>query len=177
MSGTTCYFAYGSNMHVGRLLARIPEALVVEAAVLPRHAMMYHKRGRDGSAKCNVRPDAMRQVAGVVYRIGAVSLARLDRIEGNGYRRMSVVVRGSGSGRRYRACCYSAKSTAIDDDRFPFEWYRDIVAAGAAAHGLPRAYVEWLRAVPARPDPNRRRHRQQVAILAGAAGDHSLSGG
>ena len=165
MRGTTLYFAYGSNLHVGRLLARIQDAVPVESALLPRHALRFNKRGRDGSGKCSVVPHAGAEVAGVIYRIARTGLARLDRFEGSGYRRNPIVVHGLDSGRRYRAHCYVAKAAAIDDACVAYDWYRDIVVAGAESHGLPAAYIDQLRATPARPDPNGRRRRQQAALL------------
>ncbi len=165
MGATTYYFAYGSNMHVGRILARIPEASPIEAAILEGHELKFHKRGRDGSAKCSVAPDATQRVAGVVYRVLASALLRLDRIEGPGYRRGSLVVSGARSGRSYRAHCYAAKAHAIDEACIAFDWYRDIIVAGAEAHDLPVDYVDRLRGVPAQRDPNGRRHRRHVALL------------
>jgi len=159
------YFAYGSNMHVGRILARIQNALPVEAACLHGYVLTFDKRGRDGSGKCSIRPHEGDAVAGVIYRLDSTDLARLDRIEGRGYRRKPVFVSGIRSGRTYRAHCYAAKSCAIDGTGVAYVWYRDIVVAGAEAHALPAAYVERLRATPARPDPNPRRHRQQAAVL------------
>ncbi len=165
MGGTTYYFAYGSNMHPGRILARIPGARPIEAAILECHALNFDKRSRDGSAKCNVAPDAKQCVAGVVYRLRAPALARLDRFEGAGYRRGVVRVSGARSGRMYRAYCYAAKAHAVDAECIAFAWYRDIVVAGAEAHGLPIDYVDRLRGCPTRPDPNGRRRRRHVALL------------
>jgi hypothetical protein len=166
MGGEALYFAYGSNMHVGRLVGRLAFAWPVETAVLRDHEMRFHKRGRDGSAKCSIVSETGSEVVGVLYRIRTASLERLDRVEGSGYRRAPVAVIGLRSGRRYRAHWYAAKSGAVDETRIAYEWYRDIVVAGAEAHGLPLAYLERLRATPARPDPNRRRHRRHAALLA-----------
>lgn len=163
-------------MHVRRIRARVPDAQPVEVALLHGHILRFHKRGRDGSGKCTVMPDRGNVVAGVVYVLHAGSLPRLDRAEGRGYRRNPVVVSGIRSGRRYRAHCYAAKACAVDDRCVAYEWYRDIVVAGAEAHALPVAYVGVLRAVPACADPNPRRQRQQAAVLArrGRSGHHGL---
>lgn len=165
MSGSAYYFAYGSNMHSARMRARIPFAVPVETAALAGHALCFDKRGRDGSAKCNIRPDVARQVRGVVFRIDGLALILLDRIEGSGYRRLRVSVTGANSGRRYRAHCYSAKSTAVDPRVVAFDWYVEFVVSGAEAHGLPAQYVDWLRSAASRPDPNHRRGRQQRTLL------------
>lgn len=165
MGATTYYFAYGSNMHAGRIRTRIPGARPIEAAILEGHALNFHKRSRDGSAKCSVGPDVTQHVAGVVYRFPTPALARLDRFEGAGYRRGVVLVSGVRSGRRYRAYCYAAKAHAVDEECIAFEWYRDIIVAAAEAHSMPIDYVDRLRRVPARPDPNGPRHRRHVALL------------
>lgn len=164
--GAIYYFAYGSNMHLGRIIDRLSRVQIVETAWLAEHALTFNKRGRDGSGKCNVIPYAGRRVPGAVYRLEATALSRLDRIEGSGYRRVPVVVSGIRSQRRYRANCYVAKSVAIDNSWIAYDWYRDIVAAGAAALGLPVDHIDWLQAHPTRSDPNRRRHRQNAAVLA-----------
>lgn len=153
-------------MHAARIVARVPGARPVESARLMAHVLSFNKRGRDGSGKCSVSPHAGRQVAGVLYRTDAPGLRHLDRVEGPGYRRNAVVVTGIRSGITYRAYCYVAKECAIDVNGVAYEWYRDMVVAGAASGGLPVAYVEWLRSFPARSDPNRRRHRQQMSSLA-----------
>ncbi|MFW2404946.1 MAG: gamma-glutamylcyclotransferase family protein [Gammaproteobacteria bacterium] len=169
--GTSYYFAYGSNMHFGRVIERLSNARLLEAAILSEHTIRFHKRGRDGSGKCNVVSDPKRHVAGAIYQLETLALARLDRIEGGGYRRLPVVVRGMRSGRRYRAYAYMAKAVAIEESLIAYEWYRDIVVAGAVAIGLPTAYVESLSSFPAQRDPNARRQRQNAAVLgrAGAA--------
>lgn len=47
------YFAYGSNMLTERLIARTPSARPVGTSLLPGHRLTFHKRGRDGSGKCD----------------------------------------------------------------------------------------------------------------------------
>lgn len=163
--GTSYYFAYGSNMHFARMIERLSRVRFLETAVLGEHTIRFHKRGRDGSGKCSVIADPQCRVAGAIYQLETKALSRLDRIEGSGYRRIPVAVRGARSGRRYRANCYMAKAVAIEESLIAYDWYRDIVAAGAVAVGLPAAYVAWLSSFPARRDPNRRRHRQNVALL------------
>jgi hypothetical protein len=161
--GFTCYFAYGSNLHLERMRARIASAQPVETAVLSHHILKFNKRGRDGSGKCSVAEYAGHHVAGVVYRIRSGHLSRLDRIEGTGYRRRLVLVRGLQTERAYKAHCYLARPVAVDDDCVAYDWYRDLVVTGAEYHGLPPAYIERLKQFPVRVDPNSHRHRQQLA--------------
>src|SRR6266704_953106 len=79
-----------------------------------------------GHGFANIVPDDAAAVLGVLYEIRTVELDHLDLSEGvliGNYRR-DVSLRPS---TRYLAC----------------------LIAGAREHGLPAAYVEWLRAVPA----------------------------
>ena len=165
ISGFIYYFAYGSNMHLERMCGRIVSAQPVETAVLSGYVLKFNKLGRDGSGKCSVDEHVAHHVAGVVYRIRTGCLSRLDRIEGAGYRRKRVRVRGLWADRAYQAYCYQARSVAIDNDCLAYGWYRDIVVRGAVHHGLPPAYIERLKQFPIRADPNRHRHRQQLAVL------------
>ena len=80
-------------MHLERMIDRLSRVHVVETAILVEYALAFNKRGRDGSGKCNVIPHAGRRVPGVVYRLDATALSRLDRIEGSGYRRVQVTLR------------------------------------------------------------------------------------
>jgi gamma-glutamylcyclotransferase (GGCT)/AIG2-like uncharacterized protein YtfP len=155
--GTSYYFAYGSNMHFGRMIERLSRVRFLETAILGEHTIRFHKLGRDGSGKCNVVADPERHVAGAIYRLETKALSRLDRIEGSGYRRMPIVVRGIRSARRYRANCYVAKAVAIEESLIPYDWYRDIVVDGAKCLGLAEDYVKWLRSFAAQTDPNRLR--------------------
>ena len=50
---TFVYFAYGSNMCEGRLKARVPSADLMAVVQLQAHALRWHKRSVDGSAKAN----------------------------------------------------------------------------------------------------------------------------
>ena len=52
------YFAYGSNcnqaiMEKKGVIARTPSARPVGTSLLPGHRLTFHKRGRDGSGKCD----------------------------------------------------------------------------------------------------------------------------
>src|SRR5438552_200988 len=54
MTGRVLYFAYGSNMAIERLKARVPSAELVCIADLAGHQLKFHKRSkRDQSGKCD----------------------------------------------------------------------------------------------------------------------------
>lgn len=150
---TIVNFAYGSNMLHRRIAARVPSARPLGPAVLHGHVLCWHKVGRDGSGKCDVVPadgDAQR-VHGVLYEIAAAEMPLLHAAEGlgAGYDLAEMEVR-TRAGERRTAQFYRA--THVDPALRPFSWYRALVVAGAAEHGLPAPYVASLEAVEAVED-------------------------
>jgi len=160
------YFAYGSNMLQSRLGARVGSARPVGVAHLAGYDLRFHKRGTDGSAKCDAfridSPDA--RMFGVLYRMDDREVPVLDCIEGlgRGYRheRATVV---TANGVRYDAFFYVA--TQIDSRLLPWLWYKTLVVAGARSEGLPRKWVRRLQRQPARPDPDIGRELRHRRLL------------
>ena len=167
------YFAYGSNMFTRRLTdpLRAPSAVPCGVASLPGYAVRFHKVGRDGSGKCTlIATGNEASIAyGVLYELADSDGARLDRVEGvhtGGYTRCSVQLRlldGSSTG----ATTYVAGDRYVDAARVPFDWYRDLVVAGAIEHGLPDPYIDELRRIPAVRDPDVVRAAQSQRLLKG----------
>jgi hypothetical protein len=156
-------FAYGSNLSTFRLRARTPSARPIGVAELHEHELRWHKRGRDGSGKCDVEAGSG-SVWGVVYEIAVAEKPLLDAAEGlhRGYAEREVVVVGAELG-TVRASLYQA--TDIEPSLRPFDWYKAFVLAGAREHALPTAYVERIAAVASRPDPDRARARRMRSLL------------
>jgi len=170
------YFAYGSNMSSRRLRARVPSARKVGNAVLERHSLRFHKAGRvDGSAKCDafVRDDVTEVIHGVVYDIAEQEKTCLDRVEGPGYALKEAAVTLD-TGERVTAFLYYA--TDIDASLHPWNWYREHVLAGAREHALPEQYVEAIRSVSVEEDPDRERHRRELAIYQQRIGSPGRGG-
>lgn len=160
------YFAYGSNMLVRWLRTRAPGAYPLGAAQLRGCELRFHKRGLDGSAKCGIVPaGADVQVHGVLYAIEPEEKPALDRAEslGVGYRQEPVVVTLEDG--PTTAFTYVARPSARDESLRPYEWYKELVVAGAVEHGLPGHYVARLRAVAAIPDPDRERSAKCRSVL------------
>lgn len=164
-------FAYGSNLYPARLLARAPSVRYLEPAVLSGHALQFHKRGRDASAKadatCTGREADL--VRGVLFTLDADDEAALDRIEGPGYDGVRVHVE-TRSGRSVGAKMYQARREWTTHGLRPFIWYRDCVVAGAEHHGFPPAYIRALRAIEAIPDPDPDRRHAESRILGDRTG-------
>ena len=136
------YFAYGSNLLPSRLLARTPGAVVLGTAWLPGYALRWHKRGRDGTGKCNVVQEAGSSVPGAVYEIPEAEMADLDRIEG-GYERVALTLADYGE-----VWLYVALPASIDQHCTPAADYVTLVQAGRQWHGLPAC--EAVRPAPER---------------------------
>jgi gamma-glutamylcyclotransferase len=158
-------FAYGSNMFTRRLRERTPSARPVGLARLPGHRLMWHKIGRDGSAKCDVlatgRSDDL--VWGVLFEIAMSERPLLDQAEGlgRGYEHKNVeVVADAGA---VVAGVYYA--TDIDPALRPFDWYLAFVIEGAREHGLPASYVQQIALITAKIDPDRVRRETHLALL------------
>jgi hypothetical protein len=68
---TILYFAYGSNMSTPRLRYRVPGCRFTFVARLPNYKLCFHKRSKDGSAKCNAfrTAEPTDAVIGAVYEI------------------------------------------------------------------------------------------------------------
>jgi len=161
----TFYFAYGSNMGVERLTRRIPAAEKLCLAKLANHSLRFHKVSQDGSGKCDIVPDASPDavVYGVLFKFLRHDLAELDRVEGPGYKRITVLVTTESLG-TVSAETYVA--TTVDPDLLPYYWYKQHVLHGAIASDLPAAYIAILESVPSIEDPDRERHAREVAIYA-----------
>lgn len=159
------YFAYGSNMSSLRLGHRLPSARPLAIAHLDAHHLRFHKRGKDGSGKCDAfeTGDPGHVVTGVVFEISLPEKNRLDAIEGlgHGYDEKSVTVE-TVAGNAITATTYFA--THIDPALKPFHWYKHHVLMGAREHGLPVEYVKRIVSTDSCPDPDAARHRIEMAI-------------
>ena len=169
------YFAYGSNMLTRRLTdpSRAPSAVACGVAGAQGFVVRFHKMGADGSGKCTLvaAGDAAAVAYGVLYELADSDGAKLDRVEGvhtGGYLRCSLQLRCLDDGGTTDAVTYVADDRRVDPARVPFDWYRDLVVAGATEHGLPAPYIDELARIPAVPDPDRARSAQARRLLAGS---------
>lgn len=159
------YFSYGSNMSVCRLLERVPSAKFVATASLNEHDLRFHKKGKDGSSKCDAyytgNPD--HSIIGVIFEISETEKPELDRKEdlGNGYEEKEVILT-TRAGKRIRALTYYA--TNIDETLRPYQWYKYHVLTGAKENGLPDLYLKKLEDIESIQDPEQERRNQEMAI-------------
>jgi hypothetical protein len=165
------YFAYGSNMHPARIAERVGSVTLVGAASAEGFRLAFHKRGRDGSGKCDMlhtgRPGD--RVHGIVFRIRPAQKAALDNFEGVGRGYVDTgltVVTAQGSLRAHR---YAAQAGNVEASLLPFDWYKALVLAAARLHGFPPAYVRAIEEVESMSDPDPVRARLHRRLLDAAA--------
>ena len=160
------YFAYGSNMSVQRLKARVPSAKPFGIGTLDDHRLMFRKKSkRDCSAKCDIAPDIGSTVLGVLFKIDPGEEKALDGAEGlgKGYCKKDVDV-SDARGRHVRAFTYCADSKHIQATLRPYTWYVKHVLAGAEEAKLPKWYIDDLKKVEAVVDPDPDREKRELAI-------------
>jgi len=151
------YFAYGSNMYKARLIRRISSAKFLFAACLKGHDLKFNKKSNDGSGKCNIQgtdnPDDV--VYGVVFEMDPKDTPALDNAEGQGYSKKYVrVISDEVKDGEIEVFTYQAQPLFINDSLKPYDWYKELVVAGAKEHRLPESYVKMLESVRAMKDPD-----------------------
>jgi hypothetical protein len=156
-------------MSTPRLRYRVPGCQFAFVATLPNYNLCFHKRSKDGSAKCNAFKTATPKdaVIGAVYEIPTDEKPALDYAEGlgRGYHEEMICVLSPQS-EEIMVCTYIADAAFIDNSLQPYSWYKDFVLAGAEEHRLPLAYVDSrIRAVNAIPDQNLRREQASRAEI------------
>ena len=161
-------FAYGSNMLTERLCARVRGATILGVASVGRRRLQFHKRSNDGSGKCDIPETHQPQdiVYGVLFEVPDDQLAELDRFEGaaSGYER--TMMDFSYGDTSIPAAVYVARSQHRDADLSPYDWYHELVLAGARQNSLPDDYIASIAAIAAKPDPNPTRKSRLAAIEA-----------
>lgn len=160
------YFAYGSNLSLKRVQARLARVKRLGTYMAREHQLRFHKLGQDNSAKCDIyytgQPE--HHVYGVLYWVDEDDKAILDRIEGldHGYQQKDIRLENA-DGDRVQAFTYYATDIQTEDK--PFSWYHYHVLKGAKENGFPQNYIqEYIERVSAVSDPDRERHSRELAI-------------
>ena len=137
------YFAYGSNLSIARLRARVPSADPLGCHVLEGHDLRFHKVGRDGSAKGDAYFSATSTdvIYGVLFEICASEKPALDLAEGlgNGYEIKTISVTALNG---FTRSAFTYQATHIDCKLKPYSWYMNHVLIGARESHLPEDYIQ-----------------------------------
>jgi hypothetical protein len=164
---TVYYLAYGSNLHPQRLTERVCSAHVVGVIDMPGYLLAFHKRSRDDSGKCLLYPDQGQQhkAYGVLYEFDASEKLALDGFEGLNKGYVEQLIEVHLNGKMYTASVYVAQPGHIDSSLVPYDWYKDLVLAGAKYHGFPAEYIGSIEATPSKPDLDDTRREAPDALL------------
>ncbi len=144
---------------------RAPSAQPVGIGYAEGRRLTFDKVSQDGSGKCDAEATGNRtdRVYGVIFKIASTDRDALDRAEGlgKGYdcKRIEVVTQDG----KVEIDTYIA--TTKEPVLRPYHWYKAITVAGAVEHGLPKDYVEWLRAFESIEDSNVKRRTENEALL------------
>jgi hypothetical protein len=148
------YFAYGSNMQratfCGRRGISCSRALAARA---PGWRVVFDKPPLVpiGEAFANLVADPEAVAYGVAYEISLAALESIDLSEGvliGNYVRMTTRVVPLAGEESFDA--FTLMSDRRDVALLPSTRYMALLIEGALEHGLPQAYVDYLRSVPAR---------------------------
>ena len=161
------YFAYGSNLSTVRLTKRVPSAELLTTGRLTHHRLIFHKIGRDSSAKCNAFFTGQLDdyLYGALYKINPAHKKHLDQAEGlgNGYEIKHVTI-VTGSEKNINAFTYYA--TRIAADIKPFHWYKQHVLSGVKEHNFPEPYIEKITLIDTLEDKDQKRTKQEMSIYS-----------
>lgn len=164
---TIHYFAYGSNLATRRLLQRVPQAQLLEVAILRQHRLCFHKNDKGQSGKCDIKwtEDHNDIVYGVVYLISQDDRKTLDYYEGHGFGYLSKTIEATTlNGDRFEALTYYAID--IDIVQQPYHWYKEHVLRGAREHKFPADYIAMIEAQESIDDVDELRVHRELAIYA-----------
>jgi gamma-glutamylcyclotransferase len=148
MSEDTWYFAYGSNLNIGRKEERTGSIRESHVAKLAGYRLAFNKRGSNGEAYANLLANPTEEVLGVVYRCSEQAICELDRFEGvaNGhYRRCTSEVELVENGLRLEAQVYVAEPEFTCEETPPSEEYLSHILRGVRTHRFPSSYTRMIR--------------------------------
>ncbi|MBT8170439.1 gamma-glutamylcyclotransferase family protein [Falsiruegeria litorea] len=168
MTETFTYFAYGSNMLSTRLRARCSSAQLLQTGVAKGYRLEFCKKSTDGSGKATlVECNSIVETPGVLFKINRDELSSLDSAEGKGYGYDRQDAFGIVTSEETKtATTYIASATATACDLIPYDWYLALVLAGAIEHGFAQEYIDRIRDVKHRSDPEPERASRRDAIDA-----------
>lgn len=161
------YFSYGSNLHPVRLTKRISSAKLVSAVCVNNYKLKFHKKSKDGSAKCNLieTSDEKDQIFGAIYEIDTAQKAILDGFEGlgSGYfeHRVQIVKENN----TFDCFTYIAQQSFIVDNMLPYNWYKEMVVIGAEYLQVADEYIAEIESNPSIDDQNIKRKLEQECII------------
>lgn len=143
MMKNTLYIAYGSNLNVGQMAHRCPDAEAVGTGVIPNYRLTFKALGANAFA--TIEPCEGESVPVAVWRISKRDEMALDRYEGYpahyGRERMDVLM--DDDGESVEGLVYIMNLRAVPC--LPSQGYFDAVLSGYRSFGLDeqKLYDAW----------------------------------
>lgn len=161
------YFAYGSNLHPVRLMERVPSAKFICVTEIKKHALTFHKKGKDGSTKCDLfqTGEEADVVYGAIYTLDASDKAALDGFEGKGAGYMDTQILLRFTDKEYNCFTYIAQQSHIVENLQPYHWYKKLVVLGAEYLKFPDAYISAIESVESKEDPDEIRKEEKGILI------------
>lgn len=142
------YFAYGSNINLGQMAHRCPDAQMVGPVTLDGYELRFRGNG-GGYGVATIAPKRGSQVPGLLWRITPVCEQSLDRYEGypHLYGKEPVTVRDR-AGQAYTVMAY-VMTERYREPALPSNLYYSGILEGYRQNGLPTASLKraWERTV------------------------------
>lgn len=138
------YFAYGSNMLEQQLEKRVGRIELTGKANLPAHNLVFNANGK-AQSYANIEKSVVRQhiVEGVVYKLTARQLAKLDKYEVL-YDKIFVYVYPPNSSKMIFCVTYKCHFNLYPDN-LPTKDYMWKLIRGAELHELSSNYINRLK--------------------------------
>jgi AIG2 family protein len=152
-------------MSFKRIQQRVPSAMPLGTFSLPEHQLLFHKVGKDGTAKCNAHStgNTANSVLGRLYEIDASEKSALDSAEGLGHGYEEKIIKViNAKGNVLKAITYYA--TDINNSLHPFTWYKQHVLIGAREANLPEEYIGIIESIRSIEDYDTVRATGQLSI-------------
>jgi len=156
--------SYGSNMLFDRIYERITSVQVTGAHKLNGYQLAFNKQSADGSTKANIvaTENLNDYVHGVVHKIHHTDLLILNDYE-RGYDLEHVDVSTDTFNNKLYA--YVATDEFIAPGK-PYDWYLNLVIAGALENQLPPVYVNQLKTIRHKIDVNTDRSKKNHRLAS-----------
>ena len=142
LSGSSYYFAYGSNMGSEQMLGRCPSAEYISVGILKNHEIVFNRKGsyRAGGV-ASIKEKNNTNIFGIIWKISMLDLRKLDEIEDPEAYRRSIQKVYSESGKTYNCNIYKA----IPVGNFkPDDKYLSLIIDVAKKQNLPSDYISYL---------------------------------
>ena len=149
MKNVAWYFTYSSNMNSARLAGRGIKFISKEVGYIDNYQLKFNKKSVDGTSKANIVPAKEEKVYGVLYKLPADQLTKLDNIEGvtsGHYVRQPLSV-CSLNDEVFMAQVYiaNAKYLVDENDIRPSNNHISTLISAAIEHKINTEYIDYLR--------------------------------